>query len=307
MSLAAYPDRPLRFVIPYASHGPGDRMARQVGTALAGRLGQPVHFENVPGKGASIGTALVAQAPADGYTLLLMASPHTINPSLYRDLPYDSLRDFQGVTQMISMPNVLVVDRDFPADTVGALVAHARAHPGQLKYASSGTGTPSHLGAEMLKAMAGLDIGHVQYEGHAQAGEALRKGEVHMLFDAMLMALPEVRAGKVKALGVTSASRSRLVPDIPSIHESGVPGFDFSPGVGVLVRSGTPKDIITRLQAEIRDILRSPAVSAELASLGAEIVASTPEAFDHHLALEVERWAGVCRAAGIFGVNAVQA
>lgn len=305
MTHAVYPDRPLRFVIPYAKDGPGDRMARLVGTALAGRLGQPVQFENVPGKGASIGTALVAKAPADGYTLLLMASPHTINPALYRDLPYDTLRDFQGVTQMISMPNVLVVDRDFPAGSVGELVAHAKAHPGQLKYASSGIGTPSHLGAEMLKTLTGLDIGHVQYAGHAEAGEALRRGEVHLLFDAMLMALPEVRAGKVKALGVTSASRSRLVPEFPSLHESGVPGFDFSPGVGVLVRSGTAPDIVARLHAEIRDILYSPSISGQLANAGAEVVASTPEAFDRHLALEVGRWAEVCRAAGIFGLNAV--
>jgi len=302
-SASRYPEGPLRFVIPYAKDGPGDRMARLVGTKLAGRLGQPVHLDNVPGKGATVGTAWVAAAPADGHTLLLMASPHTINPSLYRDLPYDTLRDFQGVTQMISMPNVLVVDQSFPADTVGALVDYARANPGKLKYASSGVGTPSHLGAEMLKTLASLDIGHVQYSGHADAGEALRKGEVHLLFDAMLMALPEVRAGTVKALGVTSASRSRLVPEFSTLSESGVPGFDFSPGVGVLVRSGTPPAIVERLYSEIRDILHSPEVAEQLARSGAEVVASAPPVFNQHLADEIGRWAEVCRAAGIFGMN----
>jgi tripartite-type tricarboxylate transporter receptor subunit TctC len=306
MTVSSYPDRPLRFVIPYAKDGPGDRMARLVGAALALRFGRPVDFENVPGKGAISGTALVAAEPADGHTLLLMASPHTINPGLYRDLPYDTLRDFQGVTQLISMPNVLVVDRDFPADSVAALVALAKARPGEFKYASSGIGTPSHLGAEMLKTLAGLDIGHVQFSGHAEAGEALRKGEVHLLFDAMLMALPEVRAGTVKALGVTSASRSRLVPEFPTLNESGVPGFDFSPGVGVLVRSGTPPVIVERLHREIAAILHSPEVSAQLARSGAEIVASPPQQFDQDLAAEIERWSVVCRAAGIFGMNAAR-
>ncbi len=294
-----YPERPLRFVIPYAREGPGDRIARLVGAKLAERLGQPLDLDNIPGKGGSIGTAAVARAPADGHTLLLMASPHTINPSLYRDLPYDALRDFQGVTLMISMPNVLVVHPSFPADRVNALVEYAKANPGKLRYASSGAGTPSHLGAELLKTMARIDMTHVQYAGHAEAGEALRKGEVHMLFDAMLMALPEVRAGTIKALGVTSASRSALVRDFPTISESGVPGFDFSPGVGMLVRSGTPPGIVHRLYREIKSILNSPEVSDRLAQSGAQVVGNEPQAFDRYLAREVAKWAEVVRSAGI--------
>ncbi len=294
-----YPVRPLRFVIPYAKDGPGDRMARLVGEKLAARLGQPINFENIPGKGATIGTAKVVSAPADGHTLLIMASPHTISPSLYSDLPYDALRDFQGVTLMISMPNVLVVSPSFPADSVSGLVDYARANPGKLKYASGGVGTPSHLGAELLKSMAGPDIEHAQYGGHAEAGEALRKGEVHMLFDAMMMALPEMRAGTEKALGVTSSNRSKLVPEIPTIDESGVPGFDFSPGVGVLVRSGTSPENVSRLYKEIKAILSLPEVSSWIAQSGAEIVASDPREFSSYIAREITKWAKVIEAAGI--------
>jgi tripartite-type tricarboxylate transporter receptor subunit TctC len=294
-----YPVKPLRFVIPYAKDGPGDLMARLVGEKLATRLGQPINFENIPGKGATVGTARVASAPADGHTLLIMASPHTISPSLYSKLPYDALRDFQGVTLMISMPNVLVVSPSFPADSVSGLVGYARANPGKLKYASGGVGTPSHLGAELLKSMAGLEIEHVQYGGHAEAGAALRKGEVHMLFDAMMMALPEMRAGTEKALGVTSSTRSTLVPEIPTIDESGVPGFDFSPGVGVLVRSGTLPESVNLLYREIKAILNLPELSGWITESGAEIVASEPPEFDSYIAREIAKWAKVIEAAGV--------
>ncbi|MBI4292159.1 MAG: tripartite tricarboxylate transporter substrate binding protein [Betaproteobacteria bacterium] len=294
-----YPAGPLRFVVPYAKGGPGDLMARLVGEKLAKRLGQSIDFENIPGKGGTLGTAKVASLPADGHTLLIMASPHTISPSLYPELPYDTLHDFQGVTLMISMPNVLVVSPSFPADSVSELVEYARANPGKLKYGSGGIGTPSHLGAELLKSMAGLDIGHAQYGGHAEAGEALRKGEVHMLFDAMMMALPELHAGTEKALGVTSPNRSEHVPEIPTIDESGVPGFDFSPGVGVLVRSGTPPEIVNRLYKEIKAILALPEVSGWIAQSGAEIVASDPPEFCGHIAREITKWAKVIAAAGI--------
>lgn len=294
-----YPSRALRFVVPYAKNGPGDILARLIGAELSQRLGQPVEFENLPGAGGTLGTAAVAKAPADGYTLLLMASPHTINPSLYKSLPYDTLGDFEPVTLVITMPNVLVVNPSFPVSDVKGLVEHAASHPGQLKYGSSGVGTPSHLGAELLKTMTGVDIRHVQFSGHAAAGEALRNGEVHLLFDAMLLALPETRAGKFKALGVTSAKRSALAPDIPTIDESGLPGFDFSPGVGVLVKSATPPEIVTRLYQEIRAILNAPDVAKRLSADGAQIVASEPRDFGQYIREEIAKWAKVVKAAGI--------
>jgi len=295
----AYPDKALRFVVPFAKNGPGDILARLIGNKLHQRLQQPVEIENLPGAGGTLGTAAVVNAPADGYTLLLMASTHTINPSLYKSLPYDTLKDFQPVTLLITMPNVLVVSPAFPVADMKGLVEYARAHPAQLKYGSSGVGTPSHLGAELLKSMTGIQIEHVQFSGHAAAGEALQKGEVQLLFDAMLLALPEVRAGRVKALGVTSIKRSALVPDIPTIDESGVPGFDFSPGVGVLLKQGTSPEIVSRLYEEIRTILGDEEVAKRLSSDGAQIIASKPHDFDQYIRREIEKWSHVVKAAGM--------
>lgn len=299
MSAQNFPNRPLRFIVPYAAGGPGDVLARLVGQKLSERWKQPVEVVNIPGKGGSLGAAEGLRAPADGHTLILAAAPHSINPSLYSDLPYDTVKDFQGVTLMISMPNVLVINKSLPFNSVADLIAHAKAHPGELKYGSGGVGTPSHLGAELLKTMTGANIAHVEYKGHAPAGKALVAGEISMMFDAMLLALSEIKAGHVKGLAVTSASRSSAMPDIPSVAESGLPGFDFSPGVGVLVRAGTPTDIVDKIHSEIAAVLQLPDVKARLQKDGAEIVASTPSQFSAYVQDEIAKWGKVVKAAGI--------
>jgi len=298
-SADGYPDQPIRFIVPFAEGGPGDILARLIGRKLTESWGQPVLVENHPGAGGTIGSAIGARSAADGYTLILAASTHAINPSLYATLPYDTVKDFQPVTLMISMPNILVVNPSVPVDSVADLIAFARLHPAQLKYASGGAGTPSHLGAELLKTMTGVDIVHVQFSGHATAGAALVKGEVSMMFDAILLALPEVKAGKVKALGVTSAKRSAVAHEVPTIAESGLPEFDFSPGVGVLVRAGTPKAILNKIYKEIVRILGLPEVRERLARDGAEIIGSTPEEFSAYIDQEIAKWAKVVKAAGI--------
>ena len=294
-----YPNRPLRFIVPFAAGGPGDILARLIGRNLEESWGQPVIVENHPGSGGIRGSEIGARSPADGYTLILAASTHAINPSLYSGLPYDTLQDFQPVTLMISMPNILVVNTSVPVETLEDLIAFMKSRPGHLKYASGGIGTPSHLGAELLRIMAGVDIVHVPYKGHADAGAALLKGEVSMMFDAILLALPEVTAGRIKALAVTSANRSAVAPGVRTVAESGIPDFDFSPGVGVLVRAGTASAIVSKLQMEIARILRLPNVQERLTADGAEIVASTPEEFAVYLEREIPKWAKVVKASEI--------
>ncbi len=294
-----YPGKPIRFIVPFAQGGPGDILARLIGCNLAQSWGQPVLIENHPGAGGTIGTEIGARSLPDGHTLILAASTHAINPSLYAKLPYDTVKDFQPVTLMISMPNILVVNPFVAVDSVDDLIAFARSNPGRLKYASGGIGTPSHLGAELLKTMAGIDIVHVQFNGHASAGAALQKGEVSMMFDAILLALPEVRAGKVKALAVTSAKRSAVAREVPTVAESGLPGFDFSPGVGMLVRAGTPSAIVNKLYKEVERILRLPDVRERLASDGAEIIGSSPGEYTAYMDREFAKWAEVVRASGI--------
>ena len=294
-----YPNRPLRFIVPYAVGGPGDMLARLLEKHLGERWKQAVLVENIGGNGGMTGSAEALKAPADGYTLILAAAPHSINPAMYKSMPYDPLKDFQAVTLMISMPNMLIINNSLPFKSVAELIAYARAHPGELKYASSGVGTPSHLGAELLKNMAGVDITHVEYKGHAAAGAALQAGEASMLFDAILLALPEVKAGHVQGLAVTSAERSRVAADIPSVAESGLPGFDFSPGAGVLVRAGTDMAIVNKLYEAIRDIVHIPEVAANLAGRGANVVANTPAQFGAYIESEIAKWARVVKAANI--------
>ena len=294
-----YPNKTIRFIVPFAEGGPGDILARLIGHKLEERWGQPVAVENHPGAGGIIGSEMGVKSPADGYTLILAASTHAINPSLYSQLPYDTAKDFQPVTLMISMPNILVVNAAVPVKTVAELIGLMKAKPGQIKYASGGIGTPSHLAAELLRTMTGVDIVHAQFKGHAPAGTALLRGEVALMFDAILLALPHVTAGKVKALAVTSAKRSVVAPEVPSIAESGLPDFDFSPGVGVLVRAGTPDAIVNKLYQEIARILQLPDVKEKLESDGAEIIASTPAEFTAYLERETARWAKVVMASGI--------
>ena len=295
----AYPAKPIHFVVPYAAGGPGDILARLIGQKLSENWKQPVNVENIPGPGGMKGAEAGLKAPADGYTLILAASPHYINPSLYAKVPYDTVKDFQGITLMISMPNILVINNNLPFKTVADVIAYAKAHPGELKYASGGTGTPSHLGAELLKTMTGIEIAHVEYKGHAPAGAAVRAGEAAMMFDAILLAMPEIKAGEVRALAVTSAKRSSVAADVPSVAESGLPGFDFSPGVGVLVRAGTPPAIVDKIYKEILNILNAPDVKARLAKDGANIVGNTPAQFMTYIQQEVDKWGKVVKAAGI--------
>lgn len=294
-----YPHKTIRFIVPFAKGGPGDILARLIGHKLEKSWGHPVVVENHPGVGGITGSEIGLKSPADGHTLILAASTHAINPSLYSQLPYDTVKDFQPVTLMISMPNILVVNASVPVETVEELLAFMRARPGQVKYASGGVGTPSHLGAELLRTMTGVNIVHVPFKGHAPAGTALLKGDVSLMFDAILLALPHISTGKVKALAVTSAKRAAVAPEVPTIAESGLPDFDFSPGVGVLVRAGTPDAIVNKLYKEIARILQLPDVKDSLEGDGAEIVASNPAEFAAYIERETARWAKVVTASGI--------
>ncbi|NLD67855.1 MAG: tripartite tricarboxylate transporter substrate binding protein, partial [Limnobacter sp.] len=253
---------------------------------------------NRPGAGGNIGAEVVARAEPDGYTMLMGPIGLAINPALYPKLSYDPLADLAPVTLYGGVPNLLVVHPDVPAKTVGELIEHARANPGKLSFASNGNGTSSHLAAEMLKSAAKLDIVHVPYKGGAPAMQDLIAGQVDMLFDQMPAVLPQVDSNRVRALGVSSAKRSKAAPSIPTLAESGVPGFDMTVWFGVLVPAGTPEEIVDRLNTSIRTVLDDEEFQAWLTERGVETMHGSPEAFGEFLRSETKRWGEIVRESG---------
>jgi tripartite-type tricarboxylate transporter receptor subunit TctC len=295
----AYPAKPIQLVVPFAPGGATDIVARLVGQKLAERLGRPVVVDNRPGAGGNVGAAIVAKAPADGHVLFLgTIATHAINQSLYARLGHDPVRDFAPVSLLTSVPLVLVVPADLPARSVKDLVALAKARPGALNYASPGAGTALHLAGELFKSLAGVDVMHVPYKGSAPAITDLLGGRVSLMFDTTLSALPHVKAGKLRALGVTTARRSAALPELPTVAESGLPGFDVSAWNGILVPAGTPREIVARLATEVAAIMKLADVRERLAGQGAEAIGSTPEEFAAHIAAETAKWAKVVRASG---------
>ena len=295
-----YPQRPLRIVVPFAPGGSTDIIARLLGERLADALGQPVVIENRPGAAGNIGAEAVAKSPPDGYTLLMATTGvMAINNALYKNIGYDSARDFDDVVFVASISNVLIVAADSALHSVPELVAVAKRSPGKLTFASSGAGSSTHMSAELFKSMAGVDLLHVPYKGSGPALPDLITGRVSMMFENMPGAIPYIRAGTVRALAVTGLRRASALPDIPTVAESGVPGYESLSWIGIAAPAGTPRDAIARLNREFNAILGTPEMRQKLAEQGADAVGGTPEAFAEHAKREREKWSRVIREADI--------
>jgi len=297
---ADYPNRPLRLIVPFAPGGGNDTVARLVGQKLEGELGQPVVIDNRPGAGGIVGAEAAARAAPDGYTLFLGGvGSHAINPNLHANLSYDPIKDFQPISLIASAPLVLVVHPSVPAHSVRELVTLAKAQPGKLNYASNGNGSSSHLAAVMFASMTGTDMVHVPYKGLAPALTDLLSGQVQLMFSSVVAILPHVKAGKLRALAVSSRERMTLLPDLPTIAESGVPGYQSSSWYGILAPAGTPPDVVTRLNAALVRVVAQPDVKQALAQEGAEPVGNSPQAFGAFIQAEKQRLGEVIRTARV--------
>ena len=296
----SYPSRPVRFVITYPPGGTTDFVGRPVAQKLSEYLGQPVVVDNRGGAGGALGTILVAQAPADGYTLLLGTSAGMlINPLLNPKLPYDAFRDFSPVSRTNVNPQALVATAALPVNSVKELIAYAKANPGKLNVASSGIGTPNHLGAEMLKYLARIDIVHVPYKGGGPAMTDLIAGQVQLQFSSIPTVLTHVKAGRIKMLAIGSAKRSPALPGVPTIAEAGVPGYEYTTWYGIFGPRGLPNDIVSQLHGAVRKAVAAPDVHERLMSQGAEPSASSPEELTRYMREESARWAKLIKAADI--------
>jgi len=294
-----YPSKPIRLVIGFAAGGPSDVAARTIAQKLTEKWGQQVIVDIRPGAGGNIATEIVAKAPPDGYTLLEPAFAHAVNPSLYSKLPFDAVKDFAPILLFASIANVLVVHPSIPAQSVKELVALAKAHPGQLICGSAGNGTASHLALELLNLMGGVKITHVPYKGLAPAHTELMGGQLSMMFDGLVTGLPSVKAGRLRALAVTTLKRWQGAPDIPTMSEAGLAGFEVNSWYGLLAPAGTPREIIMKLNTEVARALREPDARERLYSIGAEPMDNTPEEFQAYINAEMAKWAKVVKTAGI--------
>ncbi len=296
----AYPNKPIRIIVPFAPAGSTDILIRTVSQKLTEQLGQSIVIDNRGGGGGAIGATLAAKAAPDGYTLMATTSGVIVaNPSLYRKLAYDPITDFASVTVIAALPNMLVVSPSFAASSVKELIATAKAKPGTLTYASGGNGTSNHLAGELLKFLAGVNLTHVPYKGGGPAVLATISGEVSLLFATMPSAMPQVKAGKLKALAVTSRKRSDAMPDLPTMIEAGVKDFEVSTWIGVLAPRGTPVAYVNKLNAEIAKSLQSPQVAARLRAEGYDPVGNSPAEMAALIRSESAMWARVIKAAAI--------
>lgn len=293
-----YASRPIKMVIGFAAGGSTDLLGRLVAQKLGEALAQPVVVENRPGAGGNIATDFVAKAAPDGYTLLMGAVSNAINAALYSNLPYDQSRDLASVSMVAAMPNIVIVPANSELKSIQDLLAAAKAKPGALTFGSAGVGTSSHLTGEVFKTEAGVNILHVPYKGAAPAEANLIGGHVDMMFDSMLTALPLVQSGKLKALAVTSARRSSVAPDVPTIAEAGLPGFDVSPWYMLFAPAKTPKEIVSRVNAAIVKAMAQAEVRERLLKLGTDPWTGTPEEGDRYVREEIAKWAKAIRASG---------
>ncbi len=296
---AQYPNRPVRIIVPTSVGSAADTVARVLAQPLAERLGQPVVVDSRAGAGTVVGTEAVARSTPDGHTLLIGLPALAINVSIYRKLPYDALRDFMPITQAISQPNLFAVHPSLPAKSVKELIALAKARPGELVFASSGIGSSSHLTVELFLLMTGTRMLHVPYKGPGPGVIDLVAGRVSVMASSTVSTLPHVRSGRLRALGVTTAKRVAGVPDIPTIAEAGVPGYESVSWFGLVAPAGTPKEVIARLHREAVAIMRAPDVRERFARDGTEVVAGSPEEFDAYIRAEVVKWAKVVKSADI--------
>ena len=297
---ASYPSKPLKLVVPYAAGGSTDQLARAIAEPLGRALGQPVVVENKPGGNTIIGADAVAKAPADGHTLFMGSSASlAVNPLLYSRLPYNPKTDFAGVSMLAASPLVMVVPADLPATSVKAFVDLAKAKPGSLNFASVGNGNPLHLAGELFKVATGVDMTHVPYNGSAPALTALLGSQVQVMFDVVLTSHPHIKSGKLRALALTGTKRLALLPGVPTVAESGYPGYEAGIWFAMVVPKATPADIVARLNAEVNRVLKLPEMKARFDTLALELIPSTPEEVGLYSLREQARWARLIREKGI--------
>ena len=294
-----YPQRPIRLVVPQSAGGSTDLVARPLAQRVAESMKGSVVVDNRPGAGSTIGTDIVAKAPPDGHTLLAVAASFTMSPSLYKKLPFDPVNDFTPISLLSSLPNILVVHPAQPFKSVKDLLAYAKAQPGKLNYSSSGIATGTHMSMELLKHMTGISIAHIPYKGGAPSVTALLSSEVQLCFATISTALPHVKSGRLRALAVSSARRALAAPDVLTIAESGVAGYDYASWIGLLAPAKTPSAIIAKWHAESVRVMQTPEMKTLLQHEGSEPVGNSPQEFGAIIRTEVERWKTVSKAAGI--------
>jgi tripartite-type tricarboxylate transporter receptor subunit TctC len=294
-----FPSRTVKLVVPFPPGGPLDATGRAIAQKLTEAWGQSVIVENKPGAGGNIGADYVAKSAPDGYTVVMGAlSTHAVNPSLYPKMPFDAQRDFAPITLVAITPNVLVVNPSLPVHSVKELIAYAKANPGNLSFGSGSIGSAGHLAGELFKVDAGVDMVHVPYKGAAPAMQGLLAGDTQLMFDNLASAMSQVKAGKLRALAVTTAERSKLVSDLPTMAEAGVPGFDISTWYGLLAPAGTPPDLIAKWNADVTKILSAPEMRERLATQGAEAAPDSPADFAKFIASELVKYAKIVKASG---------
>ena len=299
VSMAVYPTKPVRMIVPLAPGGGSDIVGRIVALALAERWQQPVIVDNRPGAGSRVGTSLAARAAADGYTLMVSSSSMAITPALHKNLDFDIRRDFIAVTLIASQPSILAVHPSVPVKSVEDLVDLAKARPGKLAFGSAGPGSATHLGTELFKHTAGINILHVPYKSAGLATTALLSGETQILLTNMASLLPHVKSGKAKGLGVSSRNRSPLAPELPTIAESGLPEFEYATWYGMLAPAGTSKQVVNRVQADTTTLIKMPQNRGRFTGQGLEVHGTTPAEFERFLAAEVAKWGNLVRAVGV--------
>lgn len=289
-----WPNKAIRWIVPFPPGGAMDVMARALAENSSKTLGQAIVIENKPGAGGNIGTELVARSPADGYTMLITSIGMATNKYLYQKLSYDPVKDFSGVSLIAVVPNVLVTNSTQPnVKNVTEVIANAKANPGKLTYASAGNGTSIHLAGEVFTSMAKIDMQHIPYKGSGPAVTDLLGGQVNYMFDSITSAKPHIESGKLRPLGLTTSKRSKALPNVPTIAESGLPGYEVTPWFAVFVPSGTPKPIINKLNNALVTALKNPEIKTKFDNIGAEIIGSTPDEVTSYLNKEIERWGKV--------------
>jgi tripartite-type tricarboxylate transporter receptor subunit TctC len=294
-----YPVKPVRFVIAFSPAGPSDILTRIVGSKLAESMGQVFIFDNRPGAGGNLAGEIVAKAPPDGYTLLMgNNSILATNASLYKNMSFDPVKDLAPVALLASQPNILVVHPSLPVKSVKELIAFAKAHPGELNYASSGSGAAAHLAAELFKSMAGVQMVHIPYKGASPALIDMLAGQCQVMFATALSVQPYLQSNRLRPLAVSTAKRARIMPNLPTVAEAGVPGFEATTWHGIVSTAGTPPAVINKLNAEINKVLKLPDVNATLTRQGAEVLGGTPQEFAAYIKAEIPKWAKVVKASG---------
>jgi tripartite-type tricarboxylate transporter receptor subunit TctC len=294
-----WPSQTVRIIVPFPAGGSTDLTAREVAQGLTSEFGGTFIVENRAGAGSTLGTASVAKAPADGYTFLITSSHYSIVPSLYENLQYDPVKDLKGVSLLVNLPVILVATPKLPVSNVKELIEYDRANPGKLNFGSSGAGGVNHLSGELFNAMASTKLVHVPYKGTAPAMQDLLGGHVQLMFDAISTSLPSIRSGSIKALAWTGARRAAILPDLPTIAESGVPGYDTTSWLAMFAPAGTPDDIVQKVSVAVRKILNQPALKEKQTALGIEVVASTPAELDQTVRTEMEKWSALIKKLGI--------